>query len=337
MVAGQDPDGRGKGAQPFAPAPQPPQSSHQHWPAPPQVAPPQVAPPQVAPSGPYAPPPVAPSGPYAPDSIHAYAPARPPRRLAWPGVLALLLVLALAAVVVLQAVELNRVNDRLRAANDRIGHAQTADDDRLDTLEGKAAELERQVGKVFDPEAIAAAVLPSVFRVRAGDFTGTAFAVGRPATDGGTFLLTNFHVVEQLYDEGSREVFSERKDERYPATIVKVDREEDVAQLKTPHKFTGLTTTGAAVKSGQPIIVVGAPLGLTDSVTTGVVSAFRKLEDGTGPVIQFDAPINPGNSGGPVINSETQVVGIATWKRIDAEGIGLALPIDTACDLFDVC
>jgi S1-C subfamily serine protease len=54
-------------------------------------------------------------------------------------------------------------------------------------------------------------------------------------------------------------------------------------------------------------------------------------------MIQFDAPINPGNSGGPVINSAKQVVGVATAKAENAEGIGLAVPIKTACDAFKVC
>jgi putative serine protease PepD len=82
--------------------------------------------------------------------------------------------------------------------------------------------------------------------------------------------------------------------------------------------------------------VVGAPLGLEDTVTTGVVSAYRQEDDG--PTIQFDAPINPGNSGGPVVSADEEVLGLATAKAKDAEGIGLAIPIKTACDAFSgVC
>jgi putative serine protease PepD len=84
------------------------------------------------------------------------------------------------------------------------------------------------------------------------------------------------------------------------------------------------------------VVVVGAPLGLDDTVTTGVISAWRP-DDPDGPTIQFDAPINPGNSGGPVVNSSNQVVGLATAKAKDAEGIGLAIPIKTACETFNVC
>jgi putative serine protease PepD len=172
--------------------------------------------------------------------------------------------------------------------------------------------------------------------VQAGQFTGTAFAVGKPTSGGGTNLFTNYHVVQQVFDGGGRQVTLKRRGESYDAEIVRVDKDNDVAHLTTRNKFKGLVTAVEPVKSGQQIVVVGAPLGLTDTVTTGVVSAFRK-EPGAGSVIQFSAPINPGNSGGPVINADKQVVGIATAKARDAEGIGLAVPIKTACDQFDIC
>ncbi|WDZ88065.1 S1C family serine protease [Micromonospora cathayae] len=280
------------------------------------------------------------------------APAGPPTPVAGPGAAhpaatrpksgwlpraALFLALVLVLVSGVQAYQIHRLNSRLADTDRNMSAAQGDDGVRLDGLEQRAEELEKQAGTVFNPESIAAAVLPSVFRVKAGQFTGTAFAVGKPNSEGGANLFTNYHVVESVWDSGGRQVFLERTDQRFPATIVKVDEENDIAHLRTSAKFTGLVTAPTPVKSGQQIVVVGAPLGLTDSVTTGVVSAFRKAENGSGDVIQFDAPINPGNSGGPVINGAKQVVGIATAKARDAEGIGLAVPIKTACDGFDIC
>ncbi len=312
---------------PYGPASGPPSIHPVSHPAPPQAA----YPPQPAAQ------PVPPIGPYVPAPATA-GPGPVGRRTGgWAGISALVLSFVLLGVTGFQAYQIHQLSDRLDTTDRRLNEAQSGDAARLDRLEGRAGELEKQAGSVFNPEAISSAVLPSVFRVAAGSFTGTAFAVGKPASDGGTNLFTNFHVVESLWDAGKREVFLERRDERYPATIVKVDKDNDVAHLKTSSRFTGLVAASAAVKSGQQIIVVGAPLGLEDSVTTGVVSAFRKAQNGTGTVIQFDAPINPGNSGGPVINSEKQVVGIATAKARDAEGIGLAVPIKTACDEFKIC
>ncbi|WP_179782720.1 S1C family serine protease [Micromonospora jinlongensis] len=271
----------------------------------------------------------------------AYWPASPPTdrptRRRWPAALATVAVVVLAAVAGLQAYQLDRLGDRLADTDRRLAQAQDGDLARLDSLDKRAEALEKQAGAAFNPEAVASAVLPSVFRVRAGEFTGTAFAVGKPASGGGTNLFTNFHVVEAVWDGGGREVFLERTSQRFPATIVKVDKTNDVAHLRATGKFTGLVTAPAAAKSGQQIVVVGAPLGLEDSVTTGVVSALRPAQGGSGPAIQFDAPINPGNSGGPVINGSKEVVGIATAKARNAEGIGLAVPIKVACDGFKIC
>ncbi|OHX03545.1 trypsin-like peptidase domain-containing protein [Micromonospora sp. WMMB235] len=260
-----------------------------------------------------------------------------PARRSRVAVVALALAAVLTVVTGVQAYQIYRLDDRLAAADKRMAEGQGTDASRLDGLEQRAGSLEKKAGAAFNPEAVASAVLPSVFRVRAGQFTGTAFAVGKAPSGGGTTLLTNFHVVESVFTAGERKVFLERKDQRFEATIIATDKDKDLAQLQTTAKFTGLVAARDPVRSGQQIIVVGAPLGLQDSVTTGVVSAFREDERGGGPVIQFDAPINPGNSGGPVINGSKEVVGIATAKARNAEGIGLAVPIKTACDRFRLC
>jgi putative serine protease PepD len=304
---------------PVPPQPGPPAPS---WGAapPPRSAPPMSAMPAGDPRyGPYGPP-----------------PQQPRRRPSWLALSALALALVLGIVATFQAIQIRDLQGRVTSGDQALAEGQAADKSRMDGLEGRTAELETEAGKAFNPEAISSEVLPSVFRVAAGQFTGTAFAVGRQ-TGTTTNLFTNYHVVESVWVTGQREVFIERKDQRWPATIVKVDPEGDVAQLRTNNKFTGLSTAREAAKSGQQIVVVGAPLGLEDTVTTGVISAIRKDEGGSGTVIQFDAPINPGNSGGPVVNAAKQVVGIATAKARDAEGIGLAVPIKTACDEFKIC
>jgi putative serine protease PepD len=244
----------------------------------------------------------------------------------------ILLVLLLLVVAGWQAWRLDRVDNRLVASSDQLATAMQ----RQAALTDRTDRLEKQLAAVFDPEAISSTVLPSVFRVRAGNFTGTAFSVGDKAADGQANLLTNYHVVESVWDSGDREVFLERGKDELSATIVKVNKGKDLALLRANRKIVGLDTASATVKPGQQVVVVGAPLGLEDTVTTGVVSAYRP-DDADGPTIQFDAPINPGNSGGPVVNSLDEVIGLATAKARDAEGIGIAVPIKTACDAFGVC
>jgi S1-C subfamily serine protease len=261
----------------------------------------------------------------------------PPRRRTWPGVFALVLALLLAVVAGVEGYLLYDMNERLDRTNRQAATDRGNDESRLSGLDKRASELEKQLGGQFNPAAVAAATLPSVFRVAAGDFGGTAFAIGREPSGGGTYLFTNHHVVEQVWNRGGRQVFLERREQRFPATILKVDKDNDVALLESKEKFPRLTSSTAKAKSGEQIMVVGAPLGFEDSVSTGVVSTFRKLPDFASEMMQFDAAINPGNSGGPVISSQKQVVGIATAKARDAEGIGLAVPISVACQLMGVC
>jgi putative serine protease PepD len=206
----------------------------------------------------------------------------------------------------------------------------------LSAEKNRTDELQKQLAGVFDPEAVSSKVLPSVFRVRAGDFTGTAFSVGDKAANGKANLLTNYHVVAEVYTDGGRKVSLERGSTTIDATIVKVNKAKDLALLQAAQSINPLGPSTTQVKPGQQVVVVGAPLGLDDTVTSGVISAYRP-DDPDGTTIQFDAAINPGNSGGPLVNSDEQVVGVATAKAKDAEGIGLAIPIKTACDTFAIC
>jgi S1-C subfamily serine protease len=234
-----------------------------------------------------------------------------------------------------QSVLLYRLDNALDQANKKAAADRQTAAAKADTLDARIDELEKRAGNSLDAQAVAAEVTPSVFRVRAGDFSGTAFAIGKEADGGGTNLLTNFHVVQALYQGGGRQVALERTNARYPATIVRVDENNDLALLRTDQKFPRLAADSEGAKPGQPVIVIGAPLGLEDTVTTGVVSAVRDTP--AGRMLQFDAPINPGNSGGPVISAQRKVVGIATLKARGAEGIALAIPIGIACQSFGIC
>jgi hypothetical protein len=231
------------------------------------------------------------------------------------------------------------LNNRLDAANSRIASAAAAESKTDSALQARIKALEQVTAGSLDSTAVATAVLPSVFRVDAGDFTGTAFAVGQAPSGGGTDLLTNYHVVQSIYEKGTRDAALERDGQRFPVKIIQVDTKNDLALLQSTETFHRLTTAAAQVEPGSPIVVVGAPLGLAQSVTTGVVSALRNDFPGEGgkTFIQFDAPINPGNSGGPVVNAQKQVVGIASAKADNAEGIGLAIPIAVACHSFTIC
>ncbi|HEU5000827.1 MAG TPA: trypsin-like peptidase domain-containing protein [Lapillicoccus sp.] len=127
-----------------------------------------------------------------------------------------------------------------------------------------------------------------------------------------------------------------------PATIADQQPENDIATL-TPSVLPQTlvpAVLGGGVAVGTPVFAVGHPLGLTDSLSGGVVSALdRSVNIGDGKklehLIQFDAAVNPGNSGGPLLNKAGQVVGIVTGLANPSQqgffvGIGFAVPIATA-------
>jgi S1-C subfamily serine protease len=305
--------------------------------APGTVSPPGDAPDPPDPAGPR----LAPAAGYASRLPLPPGPGRPGRRLRnlVPLVAIGLVVLALVMAATIQAVALAGHDDRLArqeraldTSRAELGRAQQE----IRALQRRAATLEARTRGSIDAAGVARAVLPSVVRVSAAGSTGSAFAFGARPVDGGTTLITNFHVVADVVAQGGTEVRIQRGRTSYTARIGATDRARDLAVLETDAEFRPLTAAARKVQPGAPVVVVGSPLGLADSVTAGVVSALRPRTDGSrDQFIQFDAPISPGNSGGPVVDAEGEVVGVAQAKLVQegVEGISIAIPISEACDL----
>jgi putative serine protease PepD len=244
-----------------------------------------------------------------------------------------LMLLFVAAVQALLLMGLGSDLDRAKADQRQAQAVAAQQKEDLGNLTKRIQSLEERTAGTLNSTAVAKKVLPSVFSVRAGNATGTAFAFGQDAS-GGTLLVTNYHVVSAAITAGAKTVTIERFSQTYPVTIDRTDPTRDLVVLHAAAKFTPLTASNTEVEPGDPVIVVGAPLGLDNTVTTGVVSAIRDDVKGLASrVIQFDAAINPGNSGGPVINANGQVVGIAQAKIVaeGADGLGLAIPIAEVC------
>jgi len=147
------------------------------------------------------------------------------------------------------------------------------------------------------------------------------------------YIVTNNHVVED-----ATEIKAKLADGReLAAKVVGRDPKTDVALLKV--EGTGLAVIplgdSAALQVGEPVMAIGNPFGLEQTVTTGIVSATGRVI-GSGPYdnfIQTDASINPGNSGGPLINGRGEVVGINTAifsQSGGSVGIGFAVPSSLA-------
>ncbi|SIN37526.1 S1C family serine protease [Micromonospora cremea] len=178
--------------------------------------------------------------------------------------------------------------------------------------------------------------VPGVVSVLAGGANGSSATGSGFAVDDQQHLITNDHI---LAKGGGGPVTVELPDgRRYAAEVVGREPRSDLAVLKVPAS-AGLAplplAKPGATRVGEPVLAVGSPLGLSGTVTAGIVSALDRqvrLGNNRHSAVQTDASINPGNSGGPLVNARGEVVGvntaIATIDGNGSIGIGFAIPIE---------
>lgn len=215
-----------------------------------------------------------------------------------------------------------------------------------------------------DWTAVAAAVAPSVVSIDVTTQQGAGAGSG-VVFDNQGHILTNNHVVEGAAGNGAITVtLSDGR--TYGATVVGTDPSTDLAVIKLANGPQGLTpiTLGnsESLKVGDPAMAVGNPLGLSGTVTTGIISALnRPVSTGTSSqspfgqqtsgdevvtnAIQTSAAINPGNSGGALVNGKGELVGInssiaslgqsSNGSQSGNIGIGFAIPIKEAKSIAD--
>src|SRR5215471_12364387 len=195
--------------------------------------------------------------------------------------------------------------------------------------------------------SVADQVVPSVVTIGASGPGGGGTGSGEVIRPDG-YILTNNHVISvAAVSGGSVEVlFSDGHSA--PAMITGRDPQTDLAVLKvqTSRQLKVISLgSSSAVKVGQPVVAVGAPLGLSGTVTSGIVSALDRTVQVPGEddrsallvsAVQTDASINPGNSGGALVNCESQLVGVPTAGATvpnsggGSIGLGFAIPVDLA-------
>ena len=195
---------------------------------------------------------------------------------------------------------------------------------------------------------VAAELLPSTVQISAeydgeeGGATGSGFVLDKQG-----HVITNNHVVEQAAEDDGPIEIVDQDGNRYDATVVGRSPVYDLAVLFTEDaKQLRPASLGASktLRIGEGVVAIGSPLGLSSTVTAGIVSALnRPVTTGDADAssyinaVQTDAAINPGNSGGPLVNLLGQVVGvnsaIATagggfGTEAGNIGVGFAIPIE---------
>ncbi len=162
---------------------------------------------------------------------------------------------------------------------------------------------------------------------------GTGFVI---TYNNSYYILTNFHVLDGVVN--STVTFS--NGDAYQAQVIGSDGYSDLAIISvktTVAEFHPLHLgSSSTVRVGDPIVAIGNPFGLSNTITVGIVSQVgRTIQTGTSggfaiaDTLQFSAAINPGNSGGPLIASNGMVVGMTTAVVSDSQGLGFAIPADT--------
>lgn len=147
------------------------------------------------------------------------------------------------------------------------------------------------------------------------------------------YILTNNHVVRN-----ADSIKVNTSDNRtFEGKVVGRDSFTDLALVKVDASNLPVARFGNsnAIKAGDWAIAIGSPLGLSHTVTLGIISALARPLTGTIDLIQTDAAINPGNSGGPLLNIRGEVIGVNTAIYNNAQNIGFAIPIAVARDVVD--
>ncbi len=197
-------------------------------------------------------------------------------------------------------------------------------------------------------QAVAEALLPSTVQIVAafggqdGGATGSGFVLDEQG-----HIITNNHVVASSAEDGGTIEVVDYDGNTYDATLVGRSTVYDLAVLLVPEAIDlppAALGRSERLRVGDGVVAFGSPLGLTSTVTAGIVSALKRPVT-TGAVgdqssyinaVQTDAAINPGNSGGPLVNLRGQVVGvnsaIATSGGVSGEagniGVGFAIPVE---------
>ncbi len=213
------------------------------------------------------------------------------------------------------------------------------------TLVSASSTIERKPDSVA---GLAQRVLPSVVSISTqtsnGGGTGSGFVI-----DSAGYILTNNHVVEAAVTDSGTITVTLNDGKSYTGTLVGRDSAYDLAVLKiTATNLPALEFGNSdSIQVGDTVIAVGSPLGLSGTVTSGIISAKNRAVTAGGSAgensfinaLQTDAAINPGNSGGPLIDATGAVIGVNSaiaslgasyGSQSGSIGLGFAIPINQA-------
>lgn len=199
--------------------------------------------------------------------------------------------------------------------------------DRPITREEMAAVIAKMVFRDGVFSDILPDVMPSIALVHVGNSLGSGACVVKEKK--WSYILTNSHVVGNASSGFC--VKDDLSTPNFEWELHNNDPSQDLALIRTKFQLPVLNFA-KKYELGEPVAVIGAPMGYTESVTVGILSNINR-----GDYLQVDAPISPGNSGGPCINERGEIVGIVTAKMVDVavEGMGFIIRAEKAKKFVD--
>lgn len=259
------------------------------------------------------------------------------------------LVLTLGVVI---GISLGGKRDSLNATNDQVTPSRSdaapwPDDPVVENQKGPPDRLsqiavvvpeQREAYKAssapFTPKELYQRASPSVVRVNVRNARNKVVGIGSGffVRDDST-VATNFHVIDCA---SSAEVVLEDGTQLPVLGILGFDEQSDVAILKVSDPKKGIRPIALGSEQlppkGTKVYAIGAPAGLDNSLSDGLVSGHRKIDGRTW--IQFTAPISPGSSGSPVFGEDGLIIGIVTMSRTEGQNLNFASPISAAATLL---
>lgn len=185
--------------------------------------------------------------------------------------------------------------------------------------------------QILEPEEIFAKANESVVAIIAYDVEDIKMSQGSGVIIDTGFVVTNFHVYQ---GSDKMRVFHLGKDYEV-IRIIGVDIERDIIVCQTDNTLLPLEIDASnEFRIGERIYAIGSPLGYENSITEGLISGLRKIDDNN--LIQISAPISFGSSGGAVVNSRGKLIGISTSGHLYSD-INFAIPIEAIYDLATNC
>ncbi len=159
---------------------------------------------------------------------------------------------------------------------------------------------------------------------------GTGFFV-----DSGGYLITNYHVLEPA--DRAEVVLSDRR--TYPVrTVVAEDRQRDLVKVRVElfgDSVSAIPLADRVPEVGEPVLVIGSPLGLEQTVSDGIVSSVR-VDSEWGNVIQVTAPVSPGSSGSPVVTRDGNVAAVVTFQARRGQNLNFAIAAEAVLNLVEM-